>query len=279
MNKNFKNLKISFIGGGNMAGSIVGGLIADGWPNANIIISDPSEERREILQNSFRVNCVENNEECAALGGIVVLAVKPQIMKQAINSIGPILRKNYPLLISIAAGIRISDIVNWAEKDLPIIRVMPNTPALVNCGASALLAGSKTKKDHKIISELIMKAVGEVIWVNSEKDIDTVTGISGSGPAYYFKLMEIMMGSAKSHGLNSESARTLVLQTALGAAKLAIASDQEPSELRRHVTSPGGTTEAALLAMEKNGIDEIIANGIDAAIVKSDELAKTLGES
>ena len=261
-----------------MARSIIGGLISSGWVASDIVASDPSTAQCELLTEQFSITTYQNNETCVTQANIVVLSVKPQVLKQAVQSIRTRLSENNPLLISIAAGIRSSDILKWLGQDMPFVRVMPNTPALVNCGASGLFANAHASHAHKQAAQQIMQAVGQAIWVDSESDIDTVTGISGSGPAYFFKLMEIMIHAAESNGLDRDVAKTLVLQTALGAAKLANQSAYFPAELRRQVTSPGGTTEAALLTMEKCGIDETIALGIDAAIKKSAELAKTLGK-
>jgi pyrroline-5-carboxylate reductase len=278
MNSNPDSQIIAFIGGGNMARSIVGGLVSSGWDASRIRVADPVQEQRSLLEDKFGISCFEENGECIQDAGIVVLAVKPQMLRQAIESMKSGLIQTKPLVISIAAGIRMSAIFNWIGGKVPMIRVMPNTPALVNCGISGMLAGAGINNAHRSSAEQVMSAVGPVIWVNSESDIDTVTGISGSGPAYYFKLMEIMIDAAVSNGLGQESARKLVLHTALGAAKLAIDSEFGPAELRRHVTSPGGTTEAAIMSMEAEGIDMTVKNGIQAAIEKSDELAKSLGE-
>lgn len=260
-----------------MARSIIGGLISSGWAAKNIFVSDPSKAQCDLLEAQFNIATYENNAQCASQANIVVLSVKPQVLKQAVESIRTTLVENNPLIISIVAGLRIDDIVKWIGQEMPFVRAMPNTPALVNCGVSGLLANAHANDDHKKTAEQIMQAVGQVIWVDSESDIDTVTGISGSGPAYFFKLMEIMINTAQSNGLDSATARTLVLQTALGAAQLATHSEYSADELRRQVTSPGGTTEAALLTMEQHGIDETITLGVNAAIEKSDELAKTLG--
>ena len=264
-----------------MARSIISGLISSGWKADNIRVSDPSEEQRVRLQNQFGIQTYSENAECLnnenAQTDIVVLAIKPQMMRQAINSVAHELLARKPMVISIAAGIRINDISRWIGEASPVIRVMPNTPALVNCGVSGLLANDSVSKEQCNIAESVMLSVGPVVWLDSEHDVDVVTGISGSGPAYYFKLMEIMIESAKANGLSEEAAKTLVLQTALGAATLAKSSEFMPGELRRQVTSPGGTTQAAINCMEEQGVEAVIANGIQAAIEKSDELAKTLG--
>lgn len=273
------NQTVSFIGGGNMARSIIGGLVTAGWKAENIHVSDPADSQRKRLEQHSGVHIYQDNRPCAENGKVIVLAVKPQIMKQAVTSINHLLRTTKPLIISIAAGIRIEDIIRWIGETLSVIRVMPNTPALINNGVSGMLANVETSEYQQKIAESIMQSVGPVVWVRDEHDIDVVTGISGSGPAYYFKLMEIMINSAKAHGLGEETARTLVLQTALGAARLANVSEYLPDELRRQVTSPGGTTQAALSSMEENGIEQIISEGIKKAIDKSNELAIALGES
>lgn len=277
MNEMTENQIISFVGGGNMAHSIIGGLLASGWNADQIHVSDPQEEQRIRLQQKFSVEVYQDNLSCVQHGEIIVFAVKPQMMREAVSSVSHLLQTNQPLILSIAAGIRIADMIRWIGAQLPIIRVMPNTPALVGSGVTAMLANPRTTEQQRLTAQSVMQSVGPVVQVESERDIDVVTGISGSGPAYYFKLMEIMIESAETNGLDQQAARTLVLETALGAARLALASDHPPDQLRRQVTSPGGTTQAALSFMEANGIDRIIADGIQAAIEKSNELADALG--
>ena len=261
-----------------MARSIIGGLVSSGIPGTQFRVSDPSPDQRARLEAISGVQAFDNNADCLDQCDIVVMAVKPQVMKEALSSVGSLLQTDRPLVISIAAGILIKDIVKWIGVPVPVIRVMPNTPALVNCGVSGLFANELADQQHKDTAREIMQAVGPAVWVNQESDIDTVTGISGSGPAYFFKLMEVMMDAAKAHGLSPEVARTLVLQTALGAARLANESDVEPGELRRQVTSPKGTTEAAINAMEAEGIENTVKAGIQAAIDRSEELARILGD-
>ena len=279
MNRTNENWTISFIGGGNMARSIIGGLIASDWAARHIHVSDPSGQQRLQLQQQFGVHTYADNPACAHNGEIIVFAVKPQMMRQAVLSVSHLLTTNRPLLLSIVAGIRIADIIRWIGATLPVVRLMPNTPALVGSGVTAMLASPGASAQQCRIAQSVMQSVGPVVQVENERDIDVVTGISGSGPAYYFKLMEIMIRSAKNNGLDQQAATTLVLQTALGAARLALASEYSPDQLRQQVTSPGGTTQAALSLMEENGIDRIIADSIRAAIEKSRELADTLGET
>ncbi len=279
MNQTTENQMISFVGGGNMARSIIGGLVASGRAADQIHVSDPMEDQRIRLQQQFGVQVYGDNPSCVQNGGIIIFAVKPQMMQQAVSSVNHLLRTNQPLVLSIAAGIRIADIIRWTGAELPVVRAMPNTPALVGSGVTAMLANPRTTEPQRLAAQSVMQSVGPVVRVESERDIDVVTGISGSGPAYYFKLMEIMIASARNNGLDEQAARTLVLETALGAARLALASEYPPDQLRRQVTSPGGTTQAALSSMEGDGIDRIITDGIQAAIEKSNELADALGET
>ncbi|MGI9319744.1 MAG: pyrroline-5-carboxylate reductase family protein, partial [bacterium] len=173
---------VAFIGGGNMSSSIIGGLIGSGWPGDNFRVSDPQDAQRDKLQGRFAVRCFKDNNDCVEDADVVVLSVKPQMLKHAVESIGPSITARTPLLISIAAGINSASIANWIGREIPIVRVMPNTPALVNCGVSGLFAGSLATTDQKKLAEQLMRAVGEVIWVEHEDLIDTVTGVSGSGP-------------------------------------------------------------------------------------------------
>ena len=268
---------VAFVGGGNMSSSIIGGLINSGWSNKNIRVADPLDSQRQKLYDEFDISCFEENTGCVIGAGVVVLAVKPQIIEQALVPIANSLASEQPLIISIAAGIPSESILRWIGKDLPIIRVMPNTPALVNSGVSGLFAGSLVTPTQADLAEQLMRAVGEVVWVEQESLIDTVTGISGSGPAYFFKVLELMIAEGVANGLTESSARTLAVETARGAANLIRQSPLEPAELRRQVTSPGGTTEAGIRYMEQAGIDDTIRGGIKAAILRSIELSKQFG--
>lgn len=261
-----------------MSSSIIGGLLESGWDRNTISVSDPSETQRQKLVERFGIRCFQDNAQCVEGAGVLMLATKPQVLREALGSIQNALSQNKPLLASIAAGINESSILTWAGLPLPVVRIMPNTPALVNRGVSALFANDQCTESQKHSVETIMKAVGETIWVDSESDIDTVTGISGSGPAYFFKLMEAMLEKAIENGIDEESAKTLVVETAAGAAKLAKQSVHNPKTLRQQVTSPGGTTQAAILSMESSGIDSTFSNGMDAAIKRSKQLSEELGE-
>ncbi len=261
-----------------MATSIIGGLLQSGRAAEFIRVSDPSEERRQLLAKEYGIECSDDNKAVVKTANIVVLAVKPQMMRVVLEDLSLLLQQKKPLVISIAAGIRTKDALRWIGADLPFIRVMPNTPALVNLGASGLYANQLSNETHKVQTAEIMRSVSEVIWLETEQLIDSVTGVSGSGPAYFFRLMELMIEEAESNGLSTKDAQSLVLQTALGAASLAMQSAHSAGELRRQVTSPNGTTQAGLEFMEKHHIKETIRGGVKAAILRSVELSDQLGE-
>ena len=268
---------VAFIGGGNMAGSMIGGLVTAGWPPDRIRVAEPLDDRREALSRAHGIHCSGDSIRCIRGADLVILAVKPQVLREVVLALAETLRGESPLLISIAAGIRGGDILSWVGGELPFVRVMPNTPALVNRGISGLWANALVGPGQRAAAEETMRAVGEVVWVEDESLIDTVTGVSGSGPAYFFKLMELMMEAAQKQGLDSDRARTLVLETAAGAATLIRNSDLAPAELRRQVTSPGGTTEAGIRRMEDKGLDDAVLSGIDAAVIRSRELSDQFG--
>ena len=269
---------IGFVGGGNMATSLIGGLVANGTPPGSIRVSDPDTARIDALVERFGVQARADNAEVAARCATVVLAVKPQIMGPVVRELAPTLGEHAPLLVSIAAGVREADINRWAGGDMAIVRTMPNTPALVGCGATALCANAKVDAGQRERADAILKAVGITIWVDEEAQLDAVTALSGSGPAYYFLLMEIMQATGEAMGLDAEAARRLTLQTALGAARIANESDEPPAVLRERVTSPGGTTERALVTMREGGIDKVVGDGIRGARQRSIELGDALGD-
>ena len=243
---------IGFIGAGNMASALVGGMIANGFPADSLMLSDINQEQLHQLQQQFGIRIAKNNQELIQSCNIVVLAVKPQVMREVISGIATELRQNKPLLISIAAGITINSLSSWIAEELPIVRCMPNTPALLKLGASALFANSKVSAKQKIDAQNILEAVGIIEWLENESQIDAVTALSGSGPAYFFLMMEAMIEAGKVLGLTEDCSKALTIQTALGAASMAQKSDVDIAELRRRVTSPKGTTEAALNSFNDN---------------------------
>ncbi len=265
---------IGFLGGGNMAEAFIKGITAAKvYPAENILVSDIRAERLDFLTKEYGVKTVEANSELAAKVDILVLSVKPQNMTEALESIAIVLKKDL-LVISIAAGIKVANIAD-ALGDVAIIRVMPNTPALIGEGASALFANDKAKPMLDK-AKSIFSAVGEAVVVDSEDLIDTVTAASGSGPAYYFLLMEEMIKAACELGLPREVAKNLVLQTAKGAGLLAVEAErggESLAELRQKVTSPGGTTEAAMKVFSANNFSQLITDALTAARDRSRELS------
>lgn len=271
---------ICFIGGGNMATSLIGGLIAQGHPADSISVSDPNESQRSQLEKTFSINTSADCGEAMNNADIVVLAVKPQVMKDVAISIAAAIKEGakQPLFVSIAAGINLYSLESWLGKDQSIVRCMPNTPSLIQLGASGLFANEHTSIVQKNLAETVLKAAGIVQWVQSEAEIDAVTAVSGSGPAYYFLLMEAMIDAGTELGLSRETASQLTIQTAIGAAQMAKESDVDVAELRRRVTSPGGTTEQAINTFEGAHLRDIVKAALNAANRRSGELAELLGE-
>lgn len=270
------NPVIAFIGAGNMASSIIGGLVNKGIPANSIIASDPYPESLEALKKVAPVHTTRNNREALGKADIVVLAVKPQLMKPILEELADSAQQHKPLIISIAAGIETRSLDKWLGGNMAIVRCMPNTPALVQAGATALFANPQVNGAQKEQADQIMRAVGIAMWVNDENTLDAVTAVSGSGPAYFFLVMEAMQAAGEQLGLSADAARQLTLQTALGAAQMAIASDVDSAELRRRVTSPGGTTEQAIRVFEEAGLKDIFSKALIACRDRSEQLAKIM---
>lgn len=268
---------LAFIGGGNMAASLMGGLIADGHNAQSIWVADPDRNRLDTLRQRFGVNTTSDNLQAAQEAEVVILAVKPQQLKSAAIALKSLATPSQPLWLTIAAGVRISDLEHWLGGPAPILRAMPNTPALVQAGATALIANSQVTPHQQQLAESVLRAVGLTLWLNNEDLMEVVTALSGSGPAYFFLIMEAMEKAAIDLGLEPNSARLLTLQTAFGAAKMALESEEDSASLRRQVTSPGGTTERAIAALEEANIREIFARALRAARKRSRELAEELG--
>jgi pyrroline-5-carboxylate reductase len=269
-----------FIGGGNMATSLIGGLIAQGHAADSIVVSDPNESQRDQLTKQYGVQTFADCGPALVNADIVLLAVKPQVMKAVALSIASAIPADakQPLFVSIAAGINLFSLQSWLGEQQAIVRCMPNTPSLIQLGASGLFANKHTSMSQKNLAETVLKAAGIVQWVQSEAEIDAVTAVSGSGPAYYFLLMEAMIDAGVKLGLSRDTARELTLQTAIGAAQMAKESDVDVAELRRRVTSPGGTTEQAINTFESAHLRDIVQAALSAAHHRSGELAKLLGE-
>ncbi len=272
-----QHTKIGFIGGGNMAASLIGGLIADGTTPSQIRVAEPDAQRAESLKQQFAVQIAADNGALVEESDVVVLAVKPQVLRDVCHHIAAQVQGSRPLIISVAAGIRIGDIDRWLGEDNAIVRTMPNTPALVQCGATGLYANTKVDEKQREVAERIMRAVGLTQWLENEAMMDTVTALSGSGPAYLFLVIEALQQAGCKLGLNEESSRVLALQTAFGAAKMALESSESSAELRRRVTSPGGTTERAIGILEEGDIRGLFEKALSAARDRAQELAEELG--
>ncbi|MDH3689448.1 MAG: pyrroline-5-carboxylate reductase [Gammaproteobacteria bacterium] len=271
-------LPIGFIGGGNMARSLIGGLVATSWPREMIRVADPDESQRKLLQQQLRIATENDNQMVVSQAKIVVLAVKPQILKTALQPLVNVVQTTRPLILSIVAGIRLRDIDRWLGGGLPVVRAMPNTPALVGSGASALFANQIVSPEQRSIAESILRAVGIAVWVSREDHLDAVTALSGSGPAYFLYIMEALEQAAMDHGLDRDTAHLLTLETCLGTAKMALESGEELAQLRRRVTSPGGTTERALAVMTNANVSDTLAAALVAATERAAELADMLGD-
>jgi pyrroline-5-carboxylate reductase len=271
-----KEKTIAFIGAGNMAGALIRGLLQDGHPAERIIAVDPDRQKLDVFSSESGINCTTDNAAAVSAADIVVLAVKPQIVASVAQDLASAVQKQQPLVISVAAGIRIEHLQHWLGSDCAIVRTMPNTPAMLQAGATGLFASDRVSEEQRSLAESLMRAVGITIWVEHEGLIDAVTALSGSGPAYFFLFMEQMIRSARKLGLGDEEATLLTLQTALGAARMALESDDSPATLRAKVTSPGGTTEQAIRVFEQEGLERIVKQAMTAARDRSIELSSQL---
>ena len=267
---------IAFIGGGNMARSLIGGLVSAGTPSRTISVSEPQLELRNNLQKDFGINVHADNISAATGARVIVLAVKPQVLQEVVAPLSSLVAEHQALLVSVAAGVTAPSIERWAGGQPALVRVMPNTPALVGAGISALYANKNVDEDQRNLAETIMSAVGKTVWIKDESLMDTVTAVSGSGPAYFFYVMQSINDAAVNNGLDAETARLLTLETALGAARLALESAEDPGTLQKRVTSPGGTTEAAINVLDSSGVNKAFQNAVSAASTRGGELAKLL---
>lgn len=269
------NSNITFIGGGNMAQALIGGLLSRGLASTRVTVSDPVEKVRELLLEK-EINVTENNRDAIQNADVVVLAVKPQVLATVLKPLHGLFEGK--LIISIVAGAEVDSIARLTGATR-IVRVMPNTPALVQTGAHGLFAPAAVDAEDRQLASQILAATGLTIWVDVESQIDVVTAVSGSGPAYFFYMMESMIRAGKNLGLDEKVATALTLQTALGAAQMAITSSNTPSELRKNVTSPNGTTQAALEVFDRAQISQNIQAALAAAQKRSQELAQQLSDS
>lgn len=267
---------LAFIGAGNMASAIIGGLISNQYPAKNIWAGDPLQENLTRLSNDYGINTSTNNQEVIAQADVVILATKPQIMDKVCADIKDATLARKPLIISIAAGVTLDAFAQWLSADLAIVRCMPNTPALLQLGATAMFANSNVNAEQKTIAEHILNATGSARWVDSEAALDAITALSGSGPAYFFKVIELMQKVGVEMGLDAQLSEDFAIQTAVGAAQMAQQSDVDAAELRRRVTSPNGTTEAALKTFDELNLEDVFRKALFAAKNRSEELAQEL---
>jgi len=272
---------IAFIGGGNMAASLIAALVANGHDLQRLIVSDPDRPKLDALATGFGVRTTGDNAEAAGNADLVVLSVKPQLARQVCRELAPALGQRRPLFVSVMGGIREQSIREWLSggTSLPLVRAMTNTPVMIQSGATVLHATPETSPSQRNQAETVLRAGGLTRWVDRETQLDAVTALSGSGPAYFFLLMETLEQVGVALGLESENARLLTIQTALGAARMAMESDDSPRELRKRVTSPGGTTERAMDILESGGIRTLVTQAVSAACERSEELSRILADS
>ncbi len=267
--------RLAFIGGGNMARSLIGGLLKTGVAASTIQVAEPQAASRESLGREFGVATFAENALAIANAEVIVLAVKPQIMPRIQADLRDTLQRNRPLLISIAAGVRLDQLERWFGA-LPIVRCMPNTPSLIGAGATGLCANSRVSPPQKAQAQHILDSSGLTRWIDDEHLMDSVTAVSGSAPAYFFAMVEAMEDAAVAQGLSRDTARALAAQTCLGAGRMLVESGEAPGELRKRVTSPNGTTQAALDSFAADGLPKMVARAMAAAQHRGAELAAEL---
>jgi pyrroline-5-carboxylate reductase len=274
-----ESLSIALIGGGNMARGIIGGLLGKGASASSITVSEPLEASRQSLVRDFGVRVTADNAEAVRGAQVVVLAVKPQLMSGVARALAPALRESRPLVISVAAGIRADRLQHWLGDGIPVVRSMPNRPALIGAGASGLYADASVPAASRRLAELVLASTGLTVWVSAEDQIDAVTALSGSGPAYFFRLAELMAEAGTALGLDADVARQLAAQTLAGAGQLVAAEKSaDLARMRAEVTSKGGTTEAALNTFAAQGFEQLVAAAMAAAERRSRELAAQFGD-
>lgn len=264
---------VAFIGGGNMARSLIGGLLARGGNAAQVRVADPHAGTRDALARDFGVQVFETADAAIADATMWVLATKPQVMREVCTQLSGVAQAQQPLVLSIAAGITATQLDRWLGGAVAVVRTMPNTPSLLGAGVTGLFANAHVDADGRAQAQTLLSSAGETVWIDDEARMDAVTAVSGSGPAYVFLLAEAMEDAAIAQGLPAAAARTLVVQTLLGASRMLAESGEAPADLRRRVTSPGGTTHAAIETFEAGGLRTLVAKAIDRAAVRGGELS------
>ena len=274
------NNKVGLIGGGNMARAIGGGLLRGGMHATDLMIAEPLPAQCDVLREElYGAMVTEDNKRVAGAAEVLLFAVKPQILKPVCEELVAEVQESRPLIMSIAAGPMIDDIDAWLGGDLSVVRVMPNQPALIDQGISALYANERTSSEHRKLAEKIMTAVGHAVWLDAEAKIDAVTAVSGTGPSYFYLLIDVMIESAIRYGIDPETARSLAVETARGATALAAAETESMASLIERVRSPGGTTTAAFEYLDAKDARGIFATAIDKAEQRAAELAKLASEA
>jgi len=268
------HLELAVLGGGNMGRALIGGLLRNGVRPEQIAVGDSYEAARASLAKDFGIAATADNAVATAKANIIVLAVKPYQAASVLGALAPQLQQRRPVILSVAAGVRIDAIQRWCGAGVPVIRAMPNRPALVGAGATGLFAPSGADASHRALAAQVMQSVGEVVWVETEDALDAVTALSGSGPAYFFLLAETMARAGVELGLPAETARRLSIATLHGAGLLAQVGDGDLARMRAEVTSKGGTTEAAVRVLQDAGFNELVARALQAAANRSRELAE-----
>ena len=271
------NKQLAILGGGNMGRALIGGMLRRGTRPEHITVGESSQAARETLSADFGIQATADNGAAVETAAIIVVAVKPQVAGAVLTPLQSTLQRTRPLVISIAAGIRVSALESWCGGGVPVVRAMPNRPALVGAGATGLFAPASVAGTQREAAERVMQAVGEVIWVAAEDDLDVVTALSGSGPAYFFLLAELLTQGAIDLGLEPAAARRLAIATLHGAGQLAHAGDGDLARMRAEVTSKGGTTEAAVKSFEAADLRGIVARAVEAATRRGRELATQFG--
>ncbi|GHB15338.1 pyrroline-5-carboxylate reductase [Salinicola rhizosphaerae] len=279
MTESATSRRIVFLGAGNMASAIFGGMLKGGYPADAILATSRTQARRESIEAEYGIRTTADNGVAVAEADVVVLAVKPQMMRELCESLREAFQARRPLVVSVAAGLDAATLDDWLGGGLAVIRCMPNTPSLVGEGVSGLYANGKVSDDQRRLTTQLFEPVGLVEWVDDERLIDAVTAISGSGPAYFFLFIESLEAAGVDLGLPQESARRLALQTAFGAAKMARQSEFDPAELRRRVTSPNGTTERAIRTFEAAGLAQIVDDAAQACAERARELSQELSQA
>lgn len=273
------NEHLAILGGGNMGRALIGGMLRRGTRPEHIWVGESFEPAREQLATDFGIHATSDNAAAIEPASVIVVAVKPQIAGAVLAPLQPVLQRTRPVVISIAAGIRVAALESWCGAGVPVVRAMPNRPALVGAGATGVFAPASVASEHRETAERVMQAVGEVVWVATEEDLDVVTALSGSGPAYFFLLAELLIDGAIDLGLEPAAARHLAVATLHGAGQLVHGGDNDLARMRAEVTSKGGTTEAAIRSLDGADLRGIVARALEAATRRSRELAAQFGAS